>query len=104
VPDADLPTITVGTPPDAIPPAARWRERDPDAAARLSAVREAVAELAESHQVLAQNLLASDVVRRLAWQPPQPVTATAVGELLGHFGARPWQVELTTAALVAALT
>ena len=103
VPDADLPPAAAGF-TDAIPPAARWRDRDPEAAARLAAVRAAVTELAEQHHVLAQNLLASDVVRRLAWQPPQPITAESVAERLAESGARPWQVELCTPALVAALT
>ena len=103
VPDADLPTITVGL-VDAIPPAARWRERDPEAAARLAAVREAVTALAEQHHVLAQNLLASDVVRRLAWKPPNPVTAEAVTALLLDAGARPWQAQVSADALVVALT
>jgi ribonuclease D len=103
VADADLPPIAVGS-PDAMPPAARWRDRDPDAAARLVAVREAVTELATSRQVLAQNLLASDVVRRLAWEPPAPLTAASVSERLTALGARPWQVELVTDPIVAALT
>ena len=57
-----------------MPTTSRWRERDPAAAARLAAVREVIAALAETHQVLAQNLLASDVVRRLCWEPPDPIT------------------------------
>ena len=55
---------------DGMPPASRWRDRDPDAARRLALCRDAVADLAEQHDVLAQNLLASDVVRRLCWEPP----------------------------------
>ena len=55
------------------------------------------------HTVLAQNLLASDVIRRLAWQPPQPLDETAVRARLAEIGARPWQVDLTAAALTAAL-
>ena len=76
---------------------------DPVAAARLSRCRAAIAELAERHVVLAQNLLASDIVRRLAWQPPQPPEEPAVRERLLGYGARPWQVELTAAALSTAL-
>ena len=61
-----------------------------------------MAELAERHQVLAQNLLASDVVRRLAWEPP-PADEPDVAARLAELGARPWQVELTAAPLAAAL-
>jgi ribonuclease D len=102
LPDAELPAATGGT--EAIPPAARWRERDPAAADRLAACREVVATLAEQHQVLAQNLLASDVIRRLAWQPPQSPTAASIGDQLAGFGARPWQIELSAGPLATALS
>ncbi len=103
LPDDELPPVTVHT-GDAMPAPSRWRERDPAAAHRLSAAREAVTALSETHQVLAQNLLASDVVRRLCWRPPVPLTEDSVRTLLTELGARPWQVELTVGALVAALS
>jgi ribonuclease D len=53
--------------------------------------------------VLPQSLLASEVVRRLAWSPPAPATPTAVAAALAGYGARPWQVELCAPALAAAL-
>ena len=101
LPERQLPTIT-GVSTDPVPPPSRWRDRDPVAAARLAACRDAVATLAEQHTVLAQNLLASDVVRRLAWEPP-PLEEPSVQKRLTELGARPWQVELTAAALTAAL-
>jgi ribonuclease D len=102
LPDTDLPSTTGGG-GDGIPPPSRWRDRDPAAADRLARSREVIAHLAEEHTVLAQNLLASDVVRRLAWQPPQPADETAVRERLAEYGARPWQIDLTAPALPAAL-
>lgn len=101
LPDDALPPVTGGS-GDGMPATSRWRDRDPVAAARLAAAREVVAELAERHTVLAQNLLASDVVRRLCWEPPDPLTVDAVRERLSELGARPWQVDLTAEALVAA--
>jgi ribonuclease D len=89
--------------PDAMPPTSRWRDRNPEAAARLVRLRAAVARLAAEHSVLSQNLLASDVVRRIAWQPPQPATENQVGTALTALGARPWQIELTVGPLTAAL-
>jgi ribonuclease D len=100
--DEQLPPLT-GSGGDGIPATSRWRERDPDAAARLAAVRAVIARLAEQHTVLAQNLLASDVVRRLAWEPPSPPTEDALRTRLAALGARPWQVGLTAAPLAAAL-
>jgi ribonuclease D len=103
LPDDELPPITAGS-PDSIPPSSRWRDRDPVAAGRLARCRAVVADLAHRHVLLAQNLLASDVVRALAWQPPQPVDEAAVRSRLAESGARPWQIELTAAALTAALS
>ncbi len=103
LPDDQLPAITGGG-GDGMPPPARWKERDPAAAERLVKARAVVADLAERHTVLAQNLLASDVVRRIAWQPPAPVDDATVRARLAELGARPWQIDLTAPGLVAALT
>ena len=100
--DNALPQITAGS-IDGMPAASRWRERDPDAAARLAAARRVITTLATEHSVLAQNLLPSDIVRRLCWQPPEPIDADAVRTRLAELGARPWQIELTAAPLADAL-
>ncbi len=39
----------------------------------------------------------------MAWNPPDPITPASIAEALAAGGARPWQVELSTDALVAAL-
>ena len=44
-----------------------------------------------------------DAVRRLAWQPPDPVTAEAVAADLAGYGARPWQVGLVAVPMAGAL-
>ncbi len=100
--DHELPPLTGGG-GDGMPATSRWRDRDPAAAARLAAAREAINQLADQHVVLAQNLLASDVVRRLCWAPPEPADEDAVRARLVELGARPWQVANTAAALAAAL-
>jgi ribonuclease D len=100
--DADLP----GAAPPAAegpPPAHRWAERDPAAARRLAAVRTVVAALADEHSLPAENLLQPDVVRRLAWQPPDPPAVDTISADLAAHGARPWQVELTALPLTRAL-
>jgi ribonuclease D len=89
--------------PEGPPPAHRWAERDPVAAQRLTAVRAAVAAIAGEHSLPAENLLPPDVVRRLAWRPPEPPSPEAVeADLLDH-GARPWQAELTAKPISKAL-
>ncbi len=102
LPEDDLPPVT-GSGGDSIPPTSRWRDRDPKAAARLARARELIAALSEQHQVLAQNLLASDVLRRITWAPPSPLDEAAVREDLARHGARPWQIELTAVGLSEAL-
>jgi len=88
--DADaLPTATA--PSDGPPPVARWADRDPAAAARLSTARAGIAALSEQWTIPAENLLQPDLLRRVCWSPP------ADGDIAGALregGAREWQVGL----------
>ncbi|MBV9593149.1 MAG: ribonuclease D [Actinobacteria bacterium] len=102
LPDNELPTIT-GPALDSTLPPGRWRDRAPDAAARLASAREVIAQLADKHEILTQNLLASDVLRRICWTPPEPLTTDTVRARLAELGARPWQIELTAEALCRSL-
>jgi ribonuclease D len=90
-------------PGDGPPPAHRWQDRDPEAAKRLTAVRGAVAALADSHNLPAENLLPPDAVRRLSWQPPAELSPELVSADLSGYGARPWQVGLTAIPIAKAL-
>ncbi|MPY77501.1 MAG: ribonuclease D [Actinophytocola sp.] len=85
------------------PPPSRWSDRDPDAAARLSAARTGLTELAEQLRLPVENLLLPDLVRRLCWEPPADVSPDALAAELAARGARPWQVEQTAGLLSAAL-
>ncbi len=102
MPDRALPPASA-PPGDGPPPAHRWQDRDPEAARRLTASRAVVAALADSHNLPAENLLPPDAVRRLSWQPPATLSAESVAADLASYGARPWQVELTSVPLVRAL-
>ena len=86
------------------PPVNRWQDRDPAAAARLAAARTMLTELAEQHRLPVQNLLQPDLVRRLCWEPPEPLDAARVEHSLTAGGARRWQRDLTVRPLTAALT
>ncbi|MFF7181102.1 HRDC domain-containing protein [Streptomyces sp. NPDC008121] len=102
LPDTELPQP--GQPLTGPPPPRAWADKDPVAAARLSAARASVSALAEELNLPQENLITPDTVRRVCWEPPAPPTAEAVAEALTGYGARPWQVELVTPLLAAALS
>ena len=103
LPDAELPELKVAA--EGPPPARSWPDRDPVAAARLSAARTAIAAIADEHRLPVENLLAPDAVRRLCWQPPGGPTPSAdeVAAFLRDHGAREWQVRLTAGVIAKAL-
>jgi ribonuclease D len=100
--DASLPEVTGGGAYSGPPPAHRWGERFPDAAARLAAAREVVTALSEQHAVPAENLISPDAVRRVSWEPPDPADATGIAAALAGSGARPWQTDLLAPPVAAA--
>src|SRR5271170_6836143 len=101
--DNELPDTAGGPVPSGPPPAHRWAERDPAAAARLAATRATVTAIADANKLPVENLLAPDTVRRLSWGPPQPTDTETVSLALSGYGARPWQVELTGGPVAEAL-
>lgn len=101
LPASELPSPS--QPTDGPPPVNRWADKDPDAAARLSAARAALTAIAEDRRLPVENLLLPDLVRRTCWRPPAETDEDAVAAVLRAGGARPWQVELTAAALSKAL-
>ncbi|MEV7782779.1 ribonuclease D [Kitasatospora sp. NPDC088351] len=100
VPENQLPPAAA--PHDGPPPPRAWAEKDPVAAARLSGARAAVSELAERHNLPAENLITPDLVRRVSWEPPADADAERVAAALRRLGARQWQVELVAPAMAAA--
>ncbi|MFD8012345.1 HRDC domain-containing protein [Streptomyces sp. NPDC058955] len=86
------------------PPPRAWADKDPAAAARLSAARAGVTALAEELNLPQENLITPDTVRRVCWEPPVPATPDTVAAALAGYGARPWQVELVSPLLVKALS
>ena len=101
-PEARLPLLHL---PHEGPPQPRlWAARDPEAAARLTAVREALTTKAAELELPVENLLTPDHVRRLAWRPPEPLTPESVDAALAASGARRWQRELTVPLITPLLT
>ncbi|MFE1310903.1 ribonuclease D [Streptomyces sp. NPDC058755] len=101
LPESGLPQP--GQPVAGPPPPRAWADKDPAAAARLSAARAGVSALAEQLNMPQENLVSPDTVRRVCWEPPKVVDAVSVEVALAGYGARAWQVEQVTPVLVAAL-
>ncbi|GAA2083030.1 ribonuclease D [Streptomyces albiaxialis] len=101
LPDSELPQQSQV--PNGPPPPRSWADKDPAAAARLTAARAAVNARADELNLPQENLLTPDSVRRLCWEPPAEVTESGVTSALRSLGAREWQIEQTLPLLVAAL-
>lgn len=87
-------------PLDGPPPPARWARRKPEAAARLEAVRPALAELSRDVGVPAENLLSPELMRRLCWDwQDVPDPAAAIEAFLTGGNARRWQCDLVVPVL-----
>ncbi len=104
LPDSELPPLANRS--DGPPQVRSWADRDPVAAARLNAAREAVSALSEERNVPIENLLTPDYLRRVLWSPPkvadEELDAAVAAELL-RLGARQWQVDLMAPLLTEAI-
>jgi ribonuclease D len=98
--DSELPGPAAST---GLPPAGRWSDRDPDAAARLAAIRFVLRTVAQGHQLPVENLLEPALQRKLAWAPPEPITPDSIRDALADGGARQWQNDLAREVIVQAL-
>ncbi len=87
----DLPTLRQQT--ESIPPPRAWSDKNPEADRRLKAARTALAAVSGELNIPVENVLTPEVLRRLAWSPPDPIELDAVREALVDLGARPWQID-----------
>lgn len=94
----DVPQLRTNS--DSLPPPRAWSTRNPEADARLKGARARLSELSAELSIPVENLLTPELLRRAAWNPPDPITASAVGLHLLNLGARQWQVD-ATAQLIA---
>lgn len=95
----DLP-LERATGGDSLPPPRAWPDRNPEADARLKAARPVVEQRAQDLSMPTENLLTPELLRRVAWAPPSPLTADAIGEALAGLGARSWQIAQTAQLIV----
>ena len=94
-------------PSQSLPPIKIWKDRNPLGYARLTHARAALIELSAQIQIPTENLVTPELVRRICWQEPPTSNSEYedfVIEQLNKTGARPWQIELVTPAISAALS
>ena len=96
----DLPAQRV--PGDAIPPPRVWSDKNPEADGRLKRARAAVTAVGERVSIPVENLLTPELLRRVAWAPPEPIDPTTIASTLTELGARPWQVDATAQVIAEA--
>lgn len=99
--ESELPTTGLKT--DGPPPPRAWADKNPQAAGRLERSREVVTALAEQHDLPTENLIGPQLVRNLAWEPPEEITVDTVTAALAGQGARAWQIGLIVEPLTEAL-
>ncbi|MEN2740934.1 ribonuclease D [Microbacterium sp. X-17] len=82
-------------PGESLPPVRAWPDRNPAADARLKLARPRVEERATELTMPTENLLTPELLRRVAWAPPEPTTPESIAVSLAEGGARAWQIEYT---------
>jgi ribonuclease D len=87
----DLPAVRPST--DTLPPPRVWVDKNPEADGRFKRARADVTAVAEKLDIPVENVLTPEYLRRVAWTPPDPITAEGVASALVTLGARPWQVD-----------
>jgi len=92
----DLPPLKL--PHSGIPNHRNWGNRYPEADARLQVLKPVMSELALELEIPSENILQPDLMRRVAWDPADDISA----QLL-EFGARNWQVEAVASRFTVAL-
>ncbi len=96
----DLPVLRATT--DSVPPPRAWPDKNPAADRRLKAARSAVVDTSTELNIPIENVLTPELLRRLAWAPPEPVDLETVRAALTDMGARPWQVDAIAGAVTEA--
>ena len=100
--DEDLPAASVKG--DGPPPQRSWADRNPLAAARLTATRERLTVFAEERSIPVENVCAPDPLRRVVWTPPAEHSAAGFDAALAGHGVRGWQRAIVAPMLEAAFT
>ena len=96
----DLPVLRV--PGETVPPPRVWADKNPEADKRLKTARAALTDVSTAMSIPMENLLTPELLRRLAWAPPEPVTGETIAGALTAAGARAWQIDATAQVIAKA--
>jgi len=102
IPSEDLPPLKVKG--DGLPQIKIWRDRFPEKYIPLSHARARLAEAAAERELPVENLLTPELMRKICWN--YGGNSASVGDIatdLASWGARPWQIEITSPILSACL-
>lgn len=91
--NTEPPTLRV--PSESMPPPRVWADKNPEADRRLKLARAAVGQVSTELSIPVENLLTPELLRRIAWTPPAPVSRETIEETLKELGARDWQLDAT---------
>ncbi len=89
----DLPVLRVAG--DVLPPPRVWSDKNPDADKRLKTARTRITEVSTDLSIPVENMLTPEMLRRVAWTPPEPAGKDGIAASLVALGARAWQVDAT---------
>lgn len=98
--DEHLPIMRV--PSEGPPPHRTWREKNPEALARLRSARAVLEETSQHMNLPLENLLTPATLREIAWQPPEELSTESIAHELHRRGARQWQIDATAAGIAEA--
>jgi ribonuclease D len=78
-----------------MPPPRVWADKNPEADRRLKFARAAVTDVSTEMSIPVENLLTPDLLRRVAWTPPEIIDRESIADALRAVGARDWQLDAT---------
>jgi ribonuclease D len=89
----DLPNPRAQGSGDSVPPPRVWAEKAPAADRRLKGARAALLVVSETINIPVENLLLPETLRRICWNPPEPLSLELLRTALDASDARSWQIE-----------
>jgi ribonuclease D len=102
IPSDELPPLKVKG--DGLPQIKIWRDRFPEKYIPLSHARSRLADAAAERELPVENLLTPELMRKICWNyGGGSASVSDIASDLASWGARPWQIEITSPILSACL-